>query len=77
MSIDLDPGDTNLSPFKSLGGIKRRAVSVTTEALVKTGPLFADGDLPLLVEPAAQALNLATWAAANRALAREQVLLDS
>ena len=72
--MTIDSGDSSLSPLKSLGGIKRRAVSVTTEALVKTGPLFPDGDLPLLVEPAVQGLNLATWAAANRALLDEKLL---
>ena len=60
--------------MKSLGGIKRRAVSVTTGELVKSGPLFPDGDLPLLVEPAVQGLNLAAWAAANRALLDEKLL---
>jgi alpha-ketoglutarate-dependent taurine dioxygenase len=69
-----DSGDSNLSPLKSLGGIKRRAVSVTSEALVKTGPLFPDGGLPLLVEPAVQGINLATWAAANRPLLDEKLL---
>jgi len=39
----------------------------SSEALVKSGPLFPDGDLPLMIEPAVQGLDLATWAAANRA----------
>lgn len=69
-----DSVDTTPSPLKSLGGIKRRTVSVTNEALVKTGPLFPDGDLPLLVEPAVQGLNLATWATANRPLIDEKLL---
>jgi alpha-ketoglutarate-dependent taurine dioxygenase len=68
-----DSGDTNPPPLKSLGGIKRRAVSMTSETLVKTGPLFPDGDLPLLVEPAVPGVDLAGWAAGHRELIDEKL----
>jgi alpha-ketoglutarate-dependent taurine dioxygenase len=66
----------DLSPpaLKSLGGIKRRSVSMTNEALVKIGRLFPDGELPLLVEPAVAGVDLAGWATANRALLDEKLL---
>ncbi|HEX4496852.1 MAG TPA: TauD/TfdA family dioxygenase [Thermoanaerobaculia bacterium] len=67
--------DASPAPLKGLGGIKRRAVSVATEALVKTSPLFPDGDLPLLVEPAVEGgINLASWAAANREMLQANLL---
>jgi alpha-ketoglutarate-dependent taurine dioxygenase len=58
----------------SPGSIRRRAVSVSPETLVRMGPLFPDGDLPLLIEPAVQGLNLAAWAETNRALLNEKLL---
>jgi alpha-ketoglutarate-dependent taurine dioxygenase len=57
-----------------LGGIRRRAVSVSTETLVKVRPLFPDGDLPLLIEPALQGLSLSAWAEQNRAFLDEKLL---
>jgi alpha-ketoglutarate-dependent taurine dioxygenase len=71
--MTVDSSDANPPALKSLGGIKRRAVSVTSESLVKIGPLFLDGDLPLLVEPAGPGVDLAGWAAANRALLDEKL----
>lgn len=70
-----DARDVSPPPLKSLGGLRRRAVSVTGEELVKTGPLFPDGDLPLLIEPAVPGgIDLAGWAAASRALLAEKLL---
>lgn len=57
-----------------IGGIRRRAVSVSTDSLVNVRPLLPDGDLPLLIEPAVQGLNLAAWAENNRALLDEKLL---
>ncbi|HSU82737.1 MAG TPA: TauD/TfdA family dioxygenase [Thermoanaerobaculia bacterium] len=70
-----DSRDTSLPSLKGLGGIKRRTVSMTTEALVKTGLLLAGGDLPLLVEPAVPGgVNLASWAADHREMLDEKLL---
>ncbi len=73
--MSVESNDMSLPPIKNLGGLKRRAVSVTSEALVKTSNLFPDADLPLLVEPAIPGgLDLKGWAAANREILREKLL---
>ena len=59
--------------LKSLGAVRRRAITVSSEALVRFGSLPA-GDLPLLVEPAAPGVDLAAWAASNRPLLEEKLL---
>jgi len=56
------------------GGARRRAVAVSAETLVDIRPLFASGELPLLVEPRVPGLDLAAWAAANRDLVEERLL---
>jgi alpha-ketoglutarate-dependent taurine dioxygenase len=58
--------------LKSLGTLRRRAVAVTTESLVRFGALPI-GDLPLLVEPAVPGVDLMAWAAANRPLIEEKL----
>src|SRR5215210_4343838 len=57
---------------KSLSGIRRRAVTVSSEALVRFGSLPM-GDLPLLVEPASPGVDLAAWAASNLQLLEEKL----
>lgn len=65
----MDSGEARKPPtLGGPGGIKRRAVSLSNEDLVRMSPLVRDGDLPLLVEAAAPALDLAAWVATNRAL---------
>ena len=59
-------------PPKSLGAIKRRAVTMSSEALVRFG-FLPIGDLPLLVEPASLGVDLMAWAAANRDLLEEKL----
>lgn len=60
--------------LRRVGGIKRRAVSLSTGELVRISNLFADGELPLLVEPAVPGVELAAWAATNRSLLDEKLL---
>lgn len=57
---------------KSLSGIRRRTVTVSSEALVRFGSL-STGDLPLLVEPTSPGVDLAAWAAANRQMLEEKL----
>ena len=45
---------------------KRRAVSVSSERLVKTGLMEGSGPLPLLVEPTVEGVDLTAWAASQR-----------
>jgi alpha-ketoglutarate-dependent taurine dioxygenase len=49
-----------------LDGSRRRAVSISSESLVETGPLLPSGPLPLLVRPRLGGLDLESWAAAHR-----------
>ncbi len=58
--------------LKNLGAVKRRAVTVSSEALVRFGAL-STGGLPLLVEPASQGVDLAGWAASSRSLLEEKL----
>lgn len=69
MSIDDVKG--NRPSLKQLGGISRRAVSVSQESLVKTEPLNSGQDLPWVVRPGVPGVNLAAWAEGNRALIDE------
>lgn len=61
-------------PLKRLGAVRRRAVTVSTEALVRFGSLPI-GDLPLLIEPARPGVDLPGWAASNRELLEEKLLV--
>jgi alpha-ketoglutarate-dependent taurine dioxygenase len=60
--------------LKKMGAVRRQAVSVSGDDLVKTGPLFHDSDLPLLVEPNVPGLDLVSWASGNRELLDEKLL---
>jgi alpha-ketoglutarate-dependent taurine dioxygenase len=64
--------ESRTPPLRSLGSFQRRAVTVTSENLVRFGAL-PTGDLPLLVEPAAQGVSLASWASANGPLLEEKL----
>lgn len=50
--------------LKSLGAVRRRAVTVSREALVHFGSL-STGDLPLPVEPVSQGVDLVAWGASK------------
>src|SRR3546814_12716104 len=41
--------------------VRRQAIRVTAESMVRMRPLFGHGDLPLLVEPATPGVNGAAW----------------
>ena len=60
---------------KGLGSFRRKAVSVSDEALIRTRPLLADREIPILVEPAVPGLDLAAWAGNNRPVL-EHLLLE-
>jgi alpha-ketoglutarate-dependent taurine dioxygenase len=61
---DFDPEQFSRERLKAT---TRRAVSATSAALVSTGQLQPEKPLPLVVRPAVKGLELATWAANNRA----------
>jgi hypothetical protein len=60
-------------PPRRLGSVNRRAVSFASESLVQFN-LLPTGDLPLLVEPAGQGVDLLAWAASHRELLAEKLL---
>lgn len=53
---------------------RRKAMTVSQESLVKSRPLEGDNPFPLLIEPAMEGVNLASWAAANREPLNKQLL---
>jgi alpha-ketoglutarate-dependent taurine dioxygenase len=53
--------------IKKLEAVKRKAVSVSQERLIKTDYLRPGETLPLVVQPAVDGLNLETWAKSNLA----------
>lgn len=60
--------------FKKFGAVRRKAVSVTQEGLVKTGFLAHGETFPLVMQPEVESVNLPAWAAANRGLIEKQLL---
>jgi alpha-ketoglutarate-dependent taurine dioxygenase len=60
--------------LRNLGSFQRRPVAVNSERLVRFGKL-STGELPLLVEPTAPGVDLASWASANRPLLEEKLQL--
>lgn len=52
--------------FSSFAATRPKSVTVSQADLVKTSFVDPDRKLPLLVEPAMEGINLATWAGANR-----------
>lgn len=57
---------SNAPSLKDLGPIRRKSVSVSEEAMVRTAPLLADKPVPILVEPSVPGMDLAAWARNNR-----------
>lgn len=61
-------------PSLKLGEVRRKAVSVSKEDLVKSGLALAGQSLPLLVEPAAGDVDLTIWAEGNRGFIEGKLL---
>lgn len=62
------------SPAFAFRAGRRRAVSLSPAALVKTGHVAEGVSLPLVFEPAVEHLDAAAWAAKNRALVESELL---
>lgn len=58
----------------NLRNVRRKAVSVSTESLVKTSQLNGAEPLPLVIEPGVENVNVAAWAALNREWVETQLL---
>lgn len=52
---------------QSLGGIRRKAIDVSSQALVRVSELQAGKGLPLRVQPALEGVHLIEWVEAHRA----------
>lgn len=60
--------------LKRLGTIRRKAVSVSEEELVRASDLEAGRGLPLLIEPAVEGVDLAAWMSRNREMVEGHLL---
>jgi alpha-ketoglutarate-dependent taurine dioxygenase len=56
------------------GSIRRRALNVTPEGLVKVDPLSGERELPLVMRPAVEGVDLTTWVPGHRELIRTSLL---
>lgn len=63
-----------MSELNSLRSIRRKALSLSTESLVKTSQFSDDELLPLIVEPRFENVNLPSWATLNREWIETQLL---
>jgi alpha-ketoglutarate-dependent taurine dioxygenase len=59
--------------FKKLGLIGRKALNLSSAGLVKTGLLSAETSLPLIIQPAVEGVDLASWASGNREFIEAQL----
>ena len=57
----------------NISALKGRSVSVRSSDLVRESPLLPGGTLPLLVEPAAGAVDLTAWVESHRAHVEERL----
>jgi alpha-ketoglutarate-dependent taurine dioxygenase len=55
-------------------GVKRKALNVTAEEMVKTSYLEAGSDFPLVMEAGIKGVNLSQWAAGNRERVERELL---
>lgn len=62
-------------PARKLGDVKRKTIMASQEQWVKTEKLFPDNDIPLLIQPAEDGLNLVEWGKNNRSFI-EKLLLE-
>ncbi|OUL18943.1 taurine catabolism dioxygenase TauD [Nostoc sp. T09] len=60
--------------MQNLGNIKRKALSVSTEKLIKTEYLHSGTPFPLVIKPAIKGVNLVDWASQNRNYVEKELL---
>lgn len=63
--------DSPRPPSRGSFAARRKAVSMSREELVETGPLAPDAPMPLVVRPAADDVDLVAWAEDNRGRVEE------
>jgi alpha-ketoglutarate-dependent taurine dioxygenase len=60
--------------LKKLPSVRRKTLSLSAEQLVSTGFLEPDADLPFVLRPIVEDVNLADWAKLNRPFIDQQLL---
>lgn len=60
--------------LKKLPSIRRKTLNLSPEQLVSTGFLQPDADLPFVLRPIVEDVNLADWAKLNRSFIEQQLL---
>ena len=70
----MSSSDPQKQSLKSIGSIRRKAINPSQEQIVRIEPLFADGALPLMVQPALEGVDLLSWSATNRSQIEEWLL---
>lgn len=71
MSIPVDKPDADTTALKRPSFAKRSAISISQGRLIK---IDASRPLPLVIEPAVEAVNLLAWASNNKEFVRSQLL---
>jgi alpha-ketoglutarate-dependent taurine dioxygenase len=62
------------SSFARFGSVKRKALRISQEELVKKSYLESGGELPVVFEPVDESINLISWIKNNRALVEAELL---
>jgi alpha-ketoglutarate-dependent taurine dioxygenase len=62
-------------PTKGLGSIRRKAVDLSTFIPIRESGFGSDQRLPLVIQPAAEQVDLAEWAGNNREYIEQKLLL--
>jgi len=70
MKKDMPPKMEKIRP----GSVTRKPFSVSQEELVTVGPLKAGGELPLVIRPSVEGLDLVAWGLSNRELINAYLL---
>jgi alpha-ketoglutarate-dependent taurine dioxygenase len=70
----MENSNTKKGGIHKMETIKRKAVRILQEELVKKGYLRDERNLPLLIQPAVEGVDLISWAANNRELIETELL---
>jgi alpha-ketoglutarate-dependent taurine dioxygenase len=63
-----------MTKIESLGSVRRKAVNISSEDLIKTEFLQSENKFPLVIKPSIKGVNLLTWAKNNREFLKNELL---
>lgn len=63
-----------MTKIESLGSVRRKAVNISTEELIKTEFLKSGTNFPLVIKPSVKGVNLQNWAKNNREYLKTELL---